>query len=92
MLPGFGYRFLRQRRQHKGPSTERGIFAISRAVPPDSPDIGIVRGKFRTIAADRSENGARMFAVGAEPAAIAQRTPRINLRPPHQKTGEVIMT
>jgi len=92
MLPGFGYRFLRQRRQHNDPSTDPGISAIGRVAPFVSTDAGTVRGKGRAIAADRPENGVRMSAIGRKSAAIAQGTPTIDRRPTHQKAGEVVMT
>ena len=69
MLPGFGYRFLRQRRQHSGPSIDRGMTVIGRTISIVRGDVGTIREMFRNIAAGRSESCA-MLAVGTKPAEL----------------------
>jgi hypothetical protein len=76
-LPGFGYRFLRQRRQHNGPSTDLGITIIGRAASAISADDGF-------------ENCA--LATGTKPAAIQREMPKTNLRRSHQGAGDVVLT
>ena len=56
MLPGFGYRFLRQRRQHNGPSIDRGMTVIGRTISIVPDGARTIREKFRNIAAGRSES------------------------------------
>lgn len=70
MLPGFGYRFLRQRRQHNGPSIDRGMTAIGDMISIVPDDVRTIRERFRTIAAGSSENCALMLAVGTKPAEL----------------------
>jgi hypothetical protein len=92
MLPGFGYRFLRQRRPHNGPWIDRGRTVIGRAASADSADAGkSMRVKFHIAAAERSESCALMRAVGMSSDAAARQVPRINLRRAHEETGEVFM-
>jgi hypothetical protein len=70
MLPGFGYRFLRQRRQHNGPSIDRGMTVIGRTISIVPDDVRTIREAFHNIAAGRSENCALMLAVGTKPAEL----------------------
>jgi hypothetical protein len=84
MLPGFGYRFLRQRRQHRGPTTDRGITVIGHAALVFSDGVRTVREEFRYIADGRFENSAPISAAGTKSAAIEQEMPEIDLRRSHQ--------
>jgi len=91
MLPGFGYRFLRQQRQYSNPSIERGATVVGRATPVVC--VGVIktpRRKFRPLATDRSENCAPQRVVRTGPDAKMPKMPRINLGRAHRKASEVV--
>jgi len=91
MLPGFGYRFLRQRRQYSNPSIERGTTVVGRAMPVVSVDVPkSLRRKFRPLATDPPENCAPRRVIEAGPDAKMRRMPRINLRRAHRKASEAV--
>jgi len=91
MLPGFGYRFLRQRRQHSTPSIERGMTVVGRATSIVSVGVAkTLRRKFRPLATDRSENCVPRHAVAAGLDAAARKMPRITLRQAHRKASEAV--
>ena len=90
MLPGFGYWFLRQRRQHSGPSVDRGTTVIGRTISIVPADVRTIREKFRIIAADGTGNRALMLAFGTTPAAIGKKCRGSTCGEPIRKQAEFL--
>jgi hypothetical protein len=76
MLPGFGYRFLRQRRQHSGPSIDSGTTAFDCAIS--------------TVALVAAEGPCGKIGPVA-PDASGPKMPGINLRRAHRKAREAFV-
>ncbi len=79
MLPGFGYRFLRQRRRHNN------IFVGHGALLGGA---GILKEMFRDSAIAQPEIRAFRHDAETKPDIAQQKTPGTNLRQARRKAGD----